>query len=321
MGPIGLLLESIHLQPASLDPSWKIVKYNQQPIDLIEGSAHLVSPLITRFAARNRTRRAEGLRDETVGLFEIDTYATHAKHEDEVPEEKRIVLRLMQSGSNWTKSVTAKTGRTDEEVADVNCDLCGLKETSDHIWHCTALKCKARQLDVDLATADPYDFTPAMRQGIACALNADPTRTYWGEAPEEDWGANRTKLYDCCKEEDLPEEVQHTVSLLRGEAGGMNNLTAREWMETLTARGKGDTMPSVKAPVDGEAPADPNAFSDGSLKHTKGLFWGVGGAGVWWPDRSAATLGEEEKRFTEYEELLKTSGQLTGSGLQTVAAR
>ena len=46
MGPIGLLLESIHLQAASLDPSWRIVQYNQQPIDLIEGSAHLVLSLI-----------------------------------------------------------------------------------------------------------------------------------------------------------------------------------------------------------------------------------------------------------------------------------
>ena len=43
-GPMGLLLESIHLQAASLDPSWKIVQFNQQPIDLAEGSAHLLNP-------------------------------------------------------------------------------------------------------------------------------------------------------------------------------------------------------------------------------------------------------------------------------------
>ena len=50
--------------------------------------------------------------------MEIDTYATHAKHELQVPDDKLIVLRLMQTGSNWTKTVTAKTGRTDEEEAD-----------------------------------------------------------------------------------------------------------------------------------------------------------------------------------------------------------
>ena len=66
--------------------------------------------------------------------MEIDTYATHAKHKEQVPEEKLIILRLMQTGSNWTKSVTAKTGRTDEEEGDMTCDLCGLKDTSDHVW-------------------------------------------------------------------------------------------------------------------------------------------------------------------------------------------
>ena len=61
-------------------------------------------------------------------------------------------------------------------------------------------------------------------------------------------------------------------------------------------------MPDVKGKVEGKAPAEPNAFSDGSLKNTKGLFWGVGGAGVWWPGRAANTLSEEEKQYTEYKE-------------------
>ena len=61
--------------------------------------------------------------------------------------------------------------------------------------------------DVDLATADHGDFTPAMRQGGTCARNADPTRTYWGDAAEEEWDVNRAKLYGCCKEKDLCKDV------------------------------------------------------------------------------------------------------------------
>ena len=78
LGPIGLLLESVHLQAASIDRHWKVIQVNQQPIDIIEGPAHFVAPLLTRFAARNRTRRAEGSRNETQGLLEIDSYATNA---------------------------------------------------------------------------------------------------------------------------------------------------------------------------------------------------------------------------------------------------
>ena len=99
LGPIGLLLESVHLQSAAIDQQWRVRQYNQQPIDIVDGSAHTVAPLLTRFAARNRTRRAEGQRSETQGLLEVDTYATNAKHPDRVPDDKMIVLRLVQSGS------------------------------------------------------------------------------------------------------------------------------------------------------------------------------------------------------------------------------
>ena len=128
-------------------------------------------------------------REECRGLFEIDTYATNAKHPNQVPEDQMITLKLMQTGSNWSKVVTAKTGQLDEDGISELCDLCGeMRETTDHCWYCPALKGKARQLDVELAEANPGDFTPAMRQGVACALNADPTRTFWGYRPDETWG-------------------------------------------------------------------------------------------------------------------------------------
>ena len=69
LGPIGLLLESVHLQAASIDQQWRVRQYNQQPIDIIDGSAHLVAPLLTRAAARNRTRRAEDTRREACLLY------------------------------------------------------------------------------------------------------------------------------------------------------------------------------------------------------------------------------------------------------------
>ena len=89
MGPIGLLLESVHLQSASIDSQWRYCQFNQTPIDIVDGPAQLLSPLLLRAAARNRTARAEGSRKETAGLIEIDTYATNAKHKEEVPKEKQ----------------------------------------------------------------------------------------------------------------------------------------------------------------------------------------------------------------------------------------
>ena len=61
-------------------------------------------------------------------------------------------------------------------------------------------------------------------------------------------------------------------------------------------------MPTLSRRLVGTAPNNPNVFCDGSLKNTKGYFWQVGGAGVWWPDRAIATISEEEKEISEFEE-------------------
>ena len=97
------------------------------------------------------------------------------------------------------------------------------------------------------------------------------------------------------KEDHEDEEISHT--------------TAREIMEHLTdpAKGVKYSMPNMGGKVAGTAPTNINAYSDGSLKHTKGHFWQVGGAGVWWPDRSKEDLSEEEKNFAQFETLKSRS--------------
>ena len=122
----------------------------------------------------------------------------------------------MMTASNWTKKVTAKTGRSDCEEQDDKCGLCGTKETSDHVWRCCKLKGKRRELDFELAEADPNDFTPAMRQGVACAMNADPTRTYWGKECNEEWDEKRKRTYGCAAPGSLGIEVGKLVRNLRG---------------------------------------------------------------------------------------------------------
>ena len=69
-GPCGYLLESIHLQAAVMDSSYRIKQVNQQTIDLVNGPAQQVVPLTTRMAVRNRTKRAEGKRAETKCLYD-----------------------------------------------------------------------------------------------------------------------------------------------------------------------------------------------------------------------------------------------------------
>ena len=198
MGPIGLLLETIHLQSASLDQRWRVRQYGHQPIDLVEGPAQLMTPLLLRSAVRNRTGRAEGTREDNVGLEEIDLYATNAKHAEEVPQDQKLGLRLMQSGSNWTKAVTARTGRKDTLIHGNHCDLCKcMRESTDHIWFCPKLREKAFEIDTDVAGLNPEVFPPAVRKGVAPAMNANLTCSYWGGLPDPSGSDQQRKLVGC----------------------------------------------------------------------------------------------------------------------------
>ena len=298
-GPIGLFLETLHLQAATMDGGYTIRQWNQPKIELHDGPAQQLGPMMSRMVARNRTKRNEDSRFETQGLQEIDVFATTAKHSEEVKEEEdKVILRLMQTGSNWTKALTAKTGKSETD----ECELCGEKETKDHIWHCKRLNPKRREVDLELAEADPEDFTPAMRMGVACAMNADPRRTYWGKACNESWCKDTRRRYGCIEKQKMSDTVREVMD--RFDQQGAEEVPAREGMAAIAKMEEGEETikPKISQRVKGEAPEKPNVYSDGSLKNTKGYFWQLGGAGVWWPGRKAEDLTQEEESIAEYKE-------------------
>ena len=59
-GPIGFLLESLHLQAATLSKKYKVKQWNQPEIGLASGPVQQVAPSVKQMATRNRTARAEG---------------------------------------------------------------------------------------------------------------------------------------------------------------------------------------------------------------------------------------------------------------------
>ena len=65
------------------------------------------------------------------------------------------------------------------------------------------------------------------------------------------------------------------------EMEGAQQITAREIMTELTKTGDDDEIvkPKIEQRVDEEAPEEPNAYSDGSLKNVKGPFWHLGEQG------------------------------------------
>ena len=121
---------------------------------------------------------------------------------------------------------------------------------------------------------------------------------------KETWTEQVKWLYGCKKTFMHSAEVRKLMEWIQQgeEELEQSRMTAREVMESITAEEHEGilTMPKMGGKVEGTAPKNINAYSDGSLKHTKGHFWQVGGAGVWWPGRKEDSLSPEEKRYAQY---------------------
>ena len=76
MGPVGLLLETVHINGAVFDNESLIRQYNQPPINVLETPFQDLKPLWRLALVRNRTEAMCDTRKECEGLKEIDDYAS-----------------------------------------------------------------------------------------------------------------------------------------------------------------------------------------------------------------------------------------------------
>ena len=147
-------------------------------------------------------------------------------------------------------------------------------------------------------------FDPGDEARCGVCNECGPTNTFRGFECNKDWADKKKWRYGCFKSSRLSKGVGDVVKGLR-EREGTSNITARGLMEKLTEKkeeGGSYLMPTMGNKVAGTAPKRPNVYSDGSFKNTRGHFWQVGGAGVWWPGRGILTITEEERSIAEFKE-------------------
>ena len=113
------------------------------------------------------------MRNDTIGLKEIDADATQGKTKD-VDAQDLATLNIIRTGSTWTQTASFWTGK----VSDQFCTLCGEeKETPDQLlWKCECLEEQRKIHDKELAALDPDELPASMRIGIA----ANPLGPFWG---------------------------------------------------------------------------------------------------------------------------------------------
>ena len=117
-GPVGFLLETLHLNGSVLDVNKTIRQYNQPPLNIEHGPHQQLVPIVRQYAMRNRTIRACGTREETDGLMEIDREATTA-NKKKLSEEDRLILEIQQPEQHGT--VQQHTGQGNATIKIASC--------------------------------------------------------------------------------------------------------------------------------------------------------------------------------------------------------
>ena len=180
LGPIGLLLQSIHEIGEVFDTKFNLHRYGEPAVRILDGPFNHMKPMLGDLFARARTAEAQGKRKLNVHISEIDAVATRGnpKLHD---EEDSSRLRILQSGGAWGKEALHAIDRAE----DMQCDLCGAaKQSPEHTsFYCNHPEVvKARQnADFEISNLNP-DLLPAhIKLGIATVMSPYDFTTYWGD--------------------------------------------------------------------------------------------------------------------------------------------
>ena len=193
MGPIGLLIESAIWHGINIDSNFKLWQTSEEPISIMEVPYQNLKPLVMKAAgrARNRAEWHRGVSSRR-GRAPLEIDSDLSRIAPAVDDEGKGILRLVQMGGNLAGN----------EIADFNedvnrtCQYCKAAiSTQDHIrWECIFFASTRDEIDAGLAKI-PHKCLPAcLRNGIAPAMKADGTKTFWGTDLDDQLNREARKL-------------------------------------------------------------------------------------------------------------------------------
>ena len=143
------------MQASAMDDDKVTHQQNRAPIDIFNVAYQHMTPMVRSAAARNRTRRAEGTREECTGLYEIEEHATRGKTK-RMKTIDLMILDMERACSTWNRTAAYKAGQSQS----TNCELCGRQEKTRHIWKCKALEQERKEADDEIVALDEEAIPP-----------------------------------------------------------------------------------------------------------------------------------------------------------------
>ena len=327
-GPVALLMHSLKECGATLRDDFNVVQPNEPYVDIWHMPWQHLKNAIQEIAANARTRVGTESRQHMKDLHEIDG-SIHKQIIHSLAPKERKVFNHLSSGAAWSEEHKANIGLSNGE-----CKLCGACTTDiTHVaWECEHVH-KHREhralVDIDHKLLPTY-----IKHGLAKALTSDVQCTFWGDRP--------TNVHDVsaatCDAVGLPvSKAKDVIASCKNQEiqdclkrHGINSsaLNARQCFRALKAN-KGPPHLAMPYRCHRAPPADINVYTDGSWAYPLKEFLGIGGAGVWWPNRDPNIehrLSQAEKdiahhkQFPEGAMLYTPIGGYGGSSTRTELA-
>jgi len=302
-GPIGLFLQALHCIAAALKDDWTIHKFREEPFNIFRCPWQQLKHILPSWAIHARTQQASETRACLRGTTEYDDIALASALAAATHEEQRITT-YVASGGATSQVYLESFGAVDS----TKCRLCGgPHQDIDHtIWECAHPTLQAARRgetaeDTLLASIPIQCIPPSLRIGLPPALQASPTHAFWGEHseaalwPAEIHAPGELQTLLGCTSEHLTEAQWNAI---RTELPPhMQHANARQQLRSLIGHAVLDLnhMPEF---VNGVAPIDPNAFSDGSLTDPNAPRWALPSAAAWYPLR-CTELSDMENAYAE----------------------
>ena len=153
------------------------------------------------------------------------------------------------------------------------------------LWNCPCLEEARTEGDPDFGGFDVKSLPAPLQIGLPPAMTANITDCFW-DFIEGDLTSNPpswAKVPGRCYPGRRAEVLLNDRSLQE------KALNARQLVNKLRAGDTGD-MNFETARCFDVPPMEPNVYTDGAFKHPQTQRWGIGGFGVWWPDRDFSSF-------------------------------
>ena len=97
------MLESLHMQAASIDDEGTVWQNDGIPVQLLKAPYQQVAGMLQSMATRNRTAAAANSRKECEGLYEIDKVATLGSDKN-LTDKELTNVNMARTGSAWDRN-------------------------------------------------------------------------------------------------------------------------------------------------------------------------------------------------------------------------